>query len=163
MADENNGAASAQQQAAQAEPKAPEGDLEHWKSMSRKNERDAKKARDELAAAQEAGTKAQADLEAAQARVAELEASAAHEEAVRQVAASEGLPEAVVRGLRGETAEELVASAALLKANYSAYPLSRDNGDPKPPAATLESIEAIKDPVARIEARARNIALYDNM
>ena len=168
MADENNSGSSTQQgagataQPQQApEPKAQGDDLERWKQMSRKNERDAKKALADLAASQEAQAKAEGDLAAANERIAALEAAAAHEQAIREVAASEGLPEAVVRGLRGETAEELVASAALLKANYSAYPLSRDKGDPKPPATTRESIEAIKDPAERVRQRAKNIGLYE--
>lgn len=144
MAEENDGVAedqqaaedeareSAQEGAAPQETEQPNGAdaLEHWKSMSRRNERDAKKAREELAAAQEAGSKALADLATANARIAELEAEAAHEAAVREVAAKSGYPEVVVRGLRGTTVEELTEGVDALRANLSAYPASRDAGDP---------------------------------
>ena len=143
------------------EPKATDTDLEHWKSMSRKNERDAKKALADLTAAQEAGAKVQADLDAANARIAELEAQAAYADAVRQVAEATGYPETVVRGLKGATVEELTASANVLKTNLSAYPPTRDPGEPKAPVITRESIESIKDPRERIRARAQNIGLYE--
>lgn len=142
------------------EPKAQEPDLEHWKSMSRKNERDAKAARAELAALQESQAKAAADLEAAGARIAELEAERAYAEAVRQVAESTGYPERVVRGLRGDTVEELAASAEVLRGTLSAYPPSRDAGEPRPAGVTREDIEGIKDPVRRVRARAEHIELW---
>ena len=161
MADENDGVNENGAADQREEPKATEADLEHWKSMSRKNERDAKAARAERAASQEAQAKAAADLDAANARIAELEAKEAYAEAGREVAAKTGYPEAVVRGLKGTTAEELAASAEVLKANLNAYPPGRDAGEPKAPAVTREGIEAIKDPGERVRARAMNIGLYE--
>lgn len=128
MAEENDGVTETQQPEPAEVPKAPEQDLEHWKSMSRRNEREAKSAARER-------DEANARLAEAQARLAELEAERAYTEAVREVAASTGYPEAVVRGLRGATADELAASAELLRANLSAYPPSRDAGEPAGTAA----------------------------
>lgn len=158
MAEENDGAVDVQQEeaageqtlfqadSASQETEQPNGadTLEHWKSMSRRNEREAKAARTELAAMKEANAKALADLEASKARVAELEASAAYEAAVREVAAATGYPEAVVRGLRGSTAEELTECVEALRANLSMYPPSRDGGEPSKPAAPSTSQQFAK-------------------
>lgn len=122
MADMNDGATEVQNAEPATEPKAPEQDLEHWKSMSRKNERDAKNAARER-------DEANAKLAETQARLAELEAARAYDEAVRKVAEETGYPEKVVRGLKGTTVEELAASADVLKGSLSAYPPSRDAGE----------------------------------
>lgn len=73
MAEENDATVDAQGAEPTEEPKAPEADLDHWKSMSRKNERDAKAARTERDAALAERDRASADLDAANARIAELE------------------------------------------------------------------------------------------
>lgn len=122
MADMNDGVTEVQNAEPATEPKAPEQDLEHWKSMSRKNERDAKSAARER-------DEANAKLADVQAKLAELEAAAAYDAAVRKVADETGIPEKVVRGLKGTTVEELTESTSLLKANYTAYPLTRDTGN----------------------------------
>ena len=122
MADMNDGVTEVQNAEPATEPKAPEQDLEHWKSMSRKNERELKKALD-------AYKEVDAKLAEAEARIAELDAAAAYDAAVRKVAEETGIPEKVVRGLKGTTVEELTESTSLLKANYTAYPLTRDTGN----------------------------------
>lgn len=136
------------------EPNGTNEDLEHWKSMSRKNERDAK-------AALAAKTKAENDLATANSRVAELEAQVAYDTAVREVCAETGLTDSVVRNLKGTTKEDILKSAEAIKASYSAYPPSRDGGEQKPPTTTVESISKIKNPAERIIARAQNIGLYN--
>ena len=129
---ENEGVTEVQSAEPATEPKAPEQDLEHWKSMSRKNERAAKDAareRDEANAKLADAQAKLAELEAARAKLAEFEAARAYDEAVRDVAEATGYPERVVRGLKGVTVEELTASAEVLKSSLSAYPPSRDAGE----------------------------------
>ena len=100
-------------------------------------------------------------LEAARAEAAALRAQAEHASAVTQVAAETGLPEPAVRALRGDTAEELRASAEALRSSTSAYPLTRDQGEQKPSPLTKEAILAIKDRDKRLDAIQRNASLWN--
>lgn len=66
--------------------------------------------------------------------------------------------------MRADTAEELEAAADKLAASYAArnlYPSVTDGGANAAPAITVDSIEQIKDPLARVMARAEHIDLYN--
>lgn len=150
------------------EPEGPEGldykalweaEKKHsqkWEGIAKANKKDLAGMADpeELAAANRA-------LEEARAEAAALKAQAEHAEAVVQVAAETGLPEAAIRAMRGETAEELRASAEALEAATSAYPLTRDQGEQHPAPLTKEAILAIKDRDKRLDAIQRNANLWN--
>ena len=99
----------------------------------------------------------------ATARVAELEAAIAHRDLVDKVSAETGAPGSL---LKGETEEELTASAEAVRAYAGAqapqppaYPEDKGGGaNPKP--ITKEQIEAITDPVERVRTRAQHMDLY---
>ena len=159
MAEENEGAAAAVQaavaapagQGAQVEPEPDYRALyEQAVEQSRKWERRAKQA----------GGKAQEELDAANAELGRLRAEREREEAVAAVARSSGLPEQAVRALRGDTAEELAASAALLGSSTSAYPLERPAGQVAAKPLTRADIEAIEDRDARLDAMEKNADLW---
>lgn len=126
---ENEGVTEVQETGRAPEPKAPEADLEHWKSMSRKNERDAKSAAKER-------DEANAKLAEVQAQLASLEEAKAYEDAVHEVADEMDLPEKIVRSLKGKTVEELKVSAEILKSNYNAYPLASSFAKSEPQSKT---------------------------
>lgn len=124
MADESTQAVTEQ-----AESQEPQGT--DWKAEARKWET---RAKENKAAAEESQAKAAAALEAANSKIAALEADAAYASAVRDVAQATGYSETVIRGLKGTTVDELTANAEMLRANLSAYPLSRDAGEVAPVA-----------------------------
>lgn len=159
MAEENEGAAAGTQAAdgapeGRGEQQAPEPDYralyEQAVEQSRKWERRAKQA----------GGRVQEELDAANAELARLRAEREREEAVAAVAGSSGLPEQAVRALRGDTAEELAASASLLRSGTSAYPLERPAGQVAARPLTRADIEAIEDRDARLDAMEKNAGLW---
>lgn len=106
---------------------------------------------DEVVAARD---KALADVES-------LTASIAHRDLVDRVSAATGVPGSL---LKGETEEELTASAEAVKAyagaQAPAYPEDKGGGA-NPSPITRDQIESIKDPVERVRTRAQHIDLYN--
>ena len=99
----------------------------------------------------------------ANARVASLEAVIAHRDLVDKVSDATGVPRSL---LKGETEEELNASAEAIKAYASAqapeppaYPEDKGGGA-NPSSMTREQIESISDPVERVRVRAQHMDLY---
>ena len=132
----------------EAEPEASETGQEEpqgapavdWKAEARKWEARAKDNKAKADEAEERAIKTEAELEKAR--------------LVTRIAQETGVP---------ESAEELEASAkaaAEWAASLApAYP-SDKGGSATAPTVTRESIEGIKDPIARIRARAENADLY---
>lgn len=171
-----NGAALQPQPAAQPAPAAqPNGGgdgEEHWKAMARRWEDQSK------------ANKAEADQ--AQAALAE----ANRQLAVMRTAAEAGVSAEVLGKMAGTTDDEIKANAALLSQAMGAqqqadpngaaprqsqeasaqqpaarpqpnpYPQIPDFGATAAHATTREEIEGIKDPAARVMARAGNVGLY---
>ncbi|MEE1273097.1 MAG: DUF4355 domain-containing protein [Olegusella sp.] len=80
---------------------------------------------------------------------------------VNEVSKSTGLSSDAVSLLRGETAEELQASAqALINSGVSAYGKVPDGGEHNPAPVTKESILQIKDKRERERAIAQHIDLF---
>lgn len=108
---------------------------------------------DEVVAARD---KALADVES-------LTASIAHRDLVEKVSQATGVPGSL---LKGDTEEELTASAEAVKAYVGsqapkppAYPQDKGGGA-NPSPITRDQIESIKDPMERVITRARHIDLY---
>lgn len=146
------------------EPPEPEGP--DWKALARKWEERAKANKDAADAYEALKASSKADLDAANARARELEAelagikaAAERAEAVRQAAKAAGVDEAVLSRMSGDTAEEIADNARLLAeaAPRRAYPAVSDGGAPaRAQGMTLAQIQEIKDPAARVMARAQN-------
>ena len=96
----------------------------------------------------------------AEERAIKTEAELEKARLVTRIAQETGVPAGLIHG---ESAEELEASAkaaAEWAASLApAYP-SDKGGSATAPTVTRESIEGIKDPIARIRARAENADLY---
>ena len=112
-------------------------------------------AKSELERANERAAKADRAL-------ADAQAAIEHSELVAKVSQETGVPASL---LHGATEEELAASASAIsdfvKASAPGYP--RDKGGAAGGrAVTVESIEAIKNPVERVRARAAHADLYRN-
>ena len=95
--------------------------------------------------------------------VAALTAQIEHMRLVEKVHAATGVPSAL---LKGETEEELTASAEAVKAyagaqapKLPAYPEDKGGGA-NPSPITRDQIESIKDPVERVRVRAQHMDLY---
>lgn len=92
--------------------------------------------------------------------VERLTASAARRDLVDKVSAATGVPGSL---LKGETEDELTASAEAVKAyagsQAPAYPQDKGGGA-SPSPITRDQIESIKDPVERVRVRAQHIDLY---
>ena len=92
--------------------------------------------------------------------VATLTAQIEHMRLVEKVHVATGVPSAL---LKGETEEELTASAEAVKAyagaQVPAYPEDKGGG-PNPSPITRDQIESIKDPVERVRVRAQHMDLY---
>lgn len=173
MAEETTSTATEQVETA-TEPHGDETEARDWKAeyeklleQSRKWEgrskanADKAKAYDELAEKAEADAKRAADAET---ELAALKAEAAHAAQVAQVAEAKGVDADLLAAMRADTAEELEAAADKLAASYAArnlYPSVTDGGANAAPAITADSIEQIKDPLARVMARAEHIDLYN--
>lgn len=96
--------------------------------------------------------------------VATLTAQIEHMRLVEKVHVATGVPSAL---LKGETEEELTASAEAVKAYAGAqapkppaYPEDKGGGA-NPSPITRDQIESIKDPVERVRTRAQHIDLYN--
>lgn len=93
--------------------------------------------------------------------VERLTASAARRDLVDKVSAATGVPGSL---LKGETEDELTASAEAVKAyagsQAPAYPEDKGGGA-NPSPITRDQIESIKDPVERVRTRAQHIDLYN--
>ncbi len=163
QADPAGGAQQAQQpaQANQAEPQGTD-----WKAQARKWEERAKANKDK-ADLWDAQQQAAPTVEALQAQIDEMKQAQAQAEkaaerarTLMEVSQATGVPADL---LKGETAEELEASAKLVNdfvaRKQPGYPSDKGGGS-NGAAVTRESIEAIKDPAARIKARAEHIDLY---
>ena len=171
-----NGAAAQQQPAAgtapAAQPNGGDGDVEHWKQMSRMWEERSK-------ANESAASQANAAL-----------AEANRQIAVMQTAEAAGVSADILGKMSGTTPEEIAANAALLAQAMAPAAQQDPNGAAaqqqsptpaaQPPAATQpnpypdvpdfgasaahgttkDEIEKIKDPTARVMARAGNVVLY---
>ena len=133
-----------------------------WEERSKANraELDTLKAQmDELRAAQAEQADAAERAEAAERELEDLRREKAHMEMVSAVSQATSVPASL---LHGSTEEELTASAQavmdfatkLTPSNPSDIGGSKAGAAPSP-----ASIESIKDPIARIRARARNIEL----
>ena len=96
----------------------------------------------------------------ATAEVESLRAAIAHRDLVDKVADATGVPRSL---LKGETEEELTASAEAVRAFVSAqtpsYPEDKGGGA-NPSPITKEQIEGIKDPEERVRVRAQHLDLY---
>lgn len=169
--------AIAQQQAdpAQTEPKPageptqtdpPEPHGADWKAQARKWEKLAK-ANKEKADKWDAQAQAAPTVESLQQQMDELRAeadrqreSAERERARYKVSQETGVPAALIQG---DDEEAMAASAAAVaefaKAQAPSYPADKGAGAQHAPVSR-ESIEQIKDPVARVNARAQHIDLY---
>lgn len=140
-------------------------DAAYWKAESRKWEARAKENREKAEKWDEAEAAGKGEIERAQAdaEAARAEAEAANAELARlrtasAVSAETGVPAAL---LHGSTEEEIRAEAAAIMAyarTAPAYPA--DKGGASGGGPTKSSIESIKDPAARLRARAENINLY---
>lgn len=110
-------------------------------------------SKSELEKAVERAEKAEKALE-------DMKAEAAIAQARAEVAREKGVDAEL---LRGETREELEAHADLIKSYIEGAPKYgqvKDGGEPPAPTVTAESIKAIKDPVARVRARAEHQDLF---
>lgn len=156
--------AAGAQQPAQAPQTEPQGT--DWKAQARKWEERAKANKDK-ADLWDAQQQAAPTVEALQAQIDEMRQAQAQAEkaaertrALMEVSQATGVPADL---LKGETAEELAASAQLVNdfvaRKQPGYPSDKGGGS-NGAAVTRESIESIKDPAARIKARAEHIDLY---
>lgn len=145
----------------QAEPQGTD-----WKAQARKWEERAKanKAKADLWDARSAD---EPTVESLQKQVDELKADAAAAKAesarlsaVAKVSQETGVPAALIQGDDEEAMKASAeAIAAFAKAKAPGYPGDKGGGAGGK-GASVESIEQIRDPVKRIQARARNIELY---
>ena len=133
-----------------------------WEGRSKANAEKAK-AYDALAQ-QTADAQAAADKAAEHAAQVEAELAAANRSlAVSRIAAEKGVDADILAAMSAEDEDGIAANADKLAASYAArnlYPSVTDGGANAAPAITTDSIEQIKDPLARVMARAEHINLY---
>lgn len=142
-----------------AEPHGTNGeptDPTDWKATSRKWEKQSKENKEALDAL-EASSKAA--IEALQKEIADLKASNARADAIRSAAKAANVDEEVLSRMKGDTPEEIAENARILAAatpKASNYPPISDGGaGGQAYGMTLEQINQIKDPMARVMARAQ--------
>ena len=134
-----------------------------WEGRSKAN---AEKAKQYDALAQQTAD-AQAAADEAKANAAKLqgELDAANRSlAVSRIAAERGVDAEILAAMSAEDEDGIAANADKLAASYAArnlYPSVTDGGANAAPAITPDSIESIKDPLARVMARAEHINLYN--
>ena len=130
-----------------------------WEKRAKERDREIKKLKDVQGGAEPDGT-LKDELDALKAKLESMEAEKARAELIAKVAEEKGVPASL---LHGEDEDALKASADAIAAYVSqqapGYP-SDKGGAGKPKPMTREAIEGIKDPVARVRARAENINLY---
>lgn len=133
-----------------------------WEGRSKAN---AEKAKQYDALAQQTAD-AQAAADEAKADAAKLKdelAAANRSLAVSRIAAEKGVDAEILAAMSAEDEDGIAANADKLAASYAArnlYPSVTDGGANAAPAITADSIEQIKDPLARVMARAEHIDLY---
>lgn len=133
-----------------------------WEGRAKSN---ADKAKQYDALAQQTAD-AQAAADEAKANAAKLqgELDAANRSlAVSRIAAEKGVDAEILAAMSAEDEDGITANADKLAASYAArklYPSVTDGGASAAPAITADSIEQIKDPLARVMARAEHINLY---
>ena len=133
-----------------------------WETRSKAN---ADKAKQYDALAQQTAD-AQAAADEAKADAAKLKdelAAANRSLAVSRIAAEKGVDAEILAVMSAEDEDGITANADKLAASYAArnlYPSVTDGGANAAPAITADSIEQIKDPLARVMARAEHINLY---
>lgn len=137
-----------------------------WEARSKENAAKAKEL-DELKAATQTDAEKLASAtkraEQAEAKVAELERRAERAGIVAEVAAAKGVDAEWLSRMAGDTREEIEANADFVSSKLAGahiYPDVRDNGGAGSPAGSMapEEIDKIKDPIARLHARAEYAA-----
>lgn len=133
-----------------------------WEERSKANAEKAK-AYDGLAQ-QQADAQAAADAACARAEKVEGELAAATRQlTVSRIAAEKGVDASVLAVMSGEDEDAIAANADMLAKSYAdrnLYPSVGDNGSMATPPVTSDQIESIKDPCARVMARAEHPELY---
>ena len=133
-----------------------------WETRSKAN---ADKAKQYDALAQQTAD-AQAAADEAKADAAKLKdelAAANRSIAVSRIASEKGVDADILAAMSAEDEDGIAANADKLAASYAArnlYPSVTDGGANADHAITADSIEQIKDPLARVMARAEHINLY---
>lgn len=129
-------------------------DYEELRAKAAKYDEAQEAAKSELERANERAARAEAALEEANARMA-------HAELVARVSRETGVPASL---LHGTTEEELSASAAAVseyvEAQRPAYPRDKGGAAAGGAPVSVDSIEAIRNPVERVRARAAHADLY---
>lgn len=138
-----------------------------WKAEARKWEQRAKAniaASEELEAlkAQSAADIAEAvkRAEQAEAKAAQLEATAARERAINAIAAETGVSAAVLGRMAGDTEEEIRANAQVVRSAIPVYPTVQETGRGNAPSVTKESILNIENPRERLKALTEHVDLF---
>lgn len=133
-----------------------------WEGRAKSNADKAKQY--DALAKQQADAQAAADEAKANAAKLQGELDAANRSlAVSRIAAEKGVDVEILAAMSAEDEDGIAANADKLAASYAArnlYPSVTDSGANAAPAITAESIESIKDPLARVMARAEHINLY---
>ena len=133
-----------------------------WETRSKANADKAKQY--DALAKQQADAQAAADEAKADAAKLKDELAAANRSlAVSRIAAEKGVDAEILAVMSAEDEDGITANADKLAASYAArnlYPSVTDGGANAAPAITADSIEQIKDPLARVMARAEHINLY---
>ena len=133
-----------------------------WEGRSKANAEKAKQY--DALAKQQADAQAAADEAKADAAKLKDELAAANRSlAVSRIAAEKGVDAEILAAMSAEDEDGITANAEKLAASYAArnlYPSVTDGGANAAPAITADSIEQIKDPLARVMARAEHINLY---
>lgn len=104
--------------------------------------------------------KAVEERDALKSQLEKLESEKAHAEAVAKAAAAHKVDAALLARMSGDV-EENAAYLAQTMANAPKFGEVADGGEATPPTVTRETIDAIKDPVERVRARAEHINLYE--
>ena len=161
---QTTGTAPAQASGANAQQPEPQGtdwkaEARKWEKRSKENEAKAKKW-DEAQAQAPTLEAMQEQIKSLQSEAQAAKAAAAHQSLLNTVSSATGVPASL---LKGETEEELTQSANAVKAfvnsNAGGFPEDKGGGASSSPM-TREDIDKIKDPLARIRARAEHIELY---
>lgn len=133
-----------------------------WEGRAKSNADKAKQY--DTLAQQTADAQAAADEAKANAAKLQGELDAANRSlAVSRIAAEKGVDAEILAAMSAEDEDGIAANADKLAASYAArnlYPSVTDGGANAAPAITADSIEQIKDPLARVMARAEHINLY---
>lgn len=133
-----------------------------WEKRAKERDREIKRLKDAQAAKAdpEPADPIKGELDALRGELEAMKAEKARAELIAKVAEEKGVPASL---LHGEDEDALKASADAIAAYVSqqapGYPADK-GGAGKPKPMTREAIEGIKDPVARVRARAENINLY---